>query len=188
MPAELPYQDVGKDAWYYGSVQYAYENGIMTGVNATTFAPGESLARAQFAVILHRMNGEPAVPYSARFHDVGEGIWYTDAILWAADTSVVTGYSNGNFGPGDKINREQMALMMYRYAAYKGYDTSARADFGGYQDAANVSDFAKEAMQWAVGEQIITGKYNETQLDSQGNASRAECATIMMRFMERYEK
>jgi hypothetical protein len=81
-----------------------------------------------------------------------------------------------------------MALMMYRYAAYKGYDTSARADFGGYQDAANVSDFAKEAMQWAVGEQIITGKYNETQLDPQGNASRAECATIMMRFMERYEK
>ena len=188
VPAELPYQDVGKDAWYYGAVQYAYENGIMTGVNATTFAPGESLARAQFAVILYRMNGEPEVPYSARFHDVGEGIWYTDAILWAADTSVVTGYSNGNFGPGDNINREQMALMMYRYAAHKGYDTSVKADFSQYQDAGRVSDFAREAMQWAVGEQIITGKYDETQLDPQGNASRAECATIMMRFMERYEK
>ena len=186
VPAELPYQDVGKDAWYYGAVQYAYENGIMTGVNATTFAPGESLARAQFAVILHRMNGEPEVPYSARFHDVGEGLWYTDAILWAADTSVVTGYSNGNFGPGDNINREQMALMMYRYAAYKGYDTSVKADFSQYQDAGRVSDFAREAMQWAVGEQIITGKYNETQLDPQGNASRAECATIMMRFIEKY--
>ena len=185
----MPFTDVvqGRD-WYYDSVQYAYENGIMTGVNATTFAPGEFLARAQFAVILHRMNGEPAVDYTARFRDVGEGIWYTDAILWAADTDVVTGYSNGNFGPGDNINREQMAVMMYRYAAYKGYDTSVKADFGQYQDAGRVSDFAQEAMQWAVGEQIITGKYNETQLDPQGNASRAECATIMMRFMERYEK
>ncbi len=187
-PVELPYQDVGKDNWYYGSVQYAYENGIMTGVNATTFAPNESLVRAQFAVILHRMNGEPEIPYSARFHDVDEGVWYTDAILWAADTGVVTGYSNGNFGPGDNINREQMAVMMYRYAAYKGYDTSVKADFGQYQDAGRVSDFAQEAMQWAVGEQIITGKYDETQLDPQGNASRAECATIIMRFMERYEK
>ena len=160
----------------------------MTGKTATIFAPSESLARAQFAIILHRMNGTPAVDYTARFRDVGEGAWYTDAILWAADPGVVTGYSNGNFGPGDNINREQMAVMMYRYAAYKGYDTSVKADFGQYQDAGRVSDFAQEAMQWAVGEQIITGKYNETQLDPQGNASRAECATIMMRFMERYEK
>ena len=187
-PDAPPYSDVSRDAWYYNSVKYVYEKGLMTGLNAFTFGSGDPLARAQFAIILHRMNGTPAVDYTARFRDVGEGIWYTDAILWAADTGVVTGYSNGNFGPGDNINREQMAVMMYRYAAYKGYDTSVKADFGQYQDAGRVSDFAQEAMQWAVGEQIITGKYNETQLDPQGNASRAECATIMMRFMERYEK
>ena len=185
-PETLPYEDVNMTDWHYDAVEYAYRNGIMTGINPTTFAPNDPLARAQFAVILHRLNGTPAMDYTDRFHDVGEGLWYTDAILWAADTGVVTGYSNGNFGPSDYINREQMALMMYRYAGYKGYDTSARADFGSYQDAANVSDFAKEAMQWAVGEGIITGKYQETQLDPQGNATRAECATIMMRFMEKY--
>ena len=119
---------------------------------------------------------------------MGSGALVHHAILWAADTQVVTGYSNGNFGPGDLINREQMALMMFRYATYKGYDTSARADFSSYQDSSMVSDFAAEAMQWAVGEKIITGKYNETQLDPKGNASRAECATIIMRFVEKYGK
>ena len=182
----FPFTDVSGADWFYDEVEYAYTNGIMTGKDADTFAPYEFLARAQFAVILHRMNDEPEVTYADTFRDVGKDIWYTDAILWAADTKVVTGYSNGNFGPGDNINREQMALMMYRYANYKGYDTSVRADFGQYQDAASVSDFAAEAMQWAVGEKIITGKYNETQLDPKGNASRAECATIMMRFMEKY--
>lgn len=184
----LPYQDVNFTDWYYDAVDYAYRNGIMTGIDPITFAPNDPLARAQFAVVLHRLNGEPDMDYTARFHDVEEGIWYTDAILWAADTGVVTGYSNGNFGPGDHINREQMVLMMYRYAEYKGYDISVRADFSSYQDAANVSDFAREAMQWAVGEKIITGKYNETRLDPQGETSRAECATIMMRFMEKYGK
>ena len=187
-PDTPEFTDVHENDWYYDSVQYVSKNKLMTGLNETTFGPLDSLARAQFAVILHRMNGEPDVPYSARFHDVGAGLWYTNAILWAADTQVVTGYSNGNFGPGDLINREQMALMMYRYANYKGYDTSARADFSSYQDASMVSDFAAEAMQWAVGEKIITGKYNETQLDPKGNASRAECATIIMRFVEKYGK
>ena len=187
-PDTPEFTDVHENDWYYDPVQYVSKNKLMTGLNETTFGPIDPLVRAQFAVILHRMNGEPEVPYSARFHDVGAGLWYTNAILWAADTQVVTGYSNGNFGPGDLINREQMALMMYRYANYKGYDTSARADFSSYQDASMVSDFAAEAMQWAVGEKIITGKYNETQLDPKGNASRAECATIIMRFVEKYGK
>ena len=172
--------------WFYNEVTYAYEKGIMTGINDTTFAPYESLARAQFAIILHRLNGEPQMEYTDRFHDVGEDLWYTDAILWAADTDVVTGYSNGNFGPADKINREQMATMMYRYAEYKGYSLEGGVDYSQYKDAANVSDFAKEAMSWAVGNGVITGKYDETQLDPQGEASRAECAIIMMRFMETF--
>ena len=184
--SELPYTDVSDADWFYNEVTYAYEKGIMTGINDTTFAPYESLARAQFAIILHRLNGEPQMEYTDRFHDVGEDLWYTDAILWAADTDVVTGYSNGNFGPADKINREQMATMMYRYAEYKGYSLEGGVDYSQYEDAANVSDFAQEAMSWAVGNGIITGKYDETQLDPQGEASRAECAIIMMRFMETF--
>ena len=154
-------------------------------MNETTFGPYENLARAQFAVILHRMNGSPDIEYTNKFPDVADNQWYTYAILWANEAGVVGGYTDtGKFGPGDNINREQMAVMMYRYANYLGYDTSARADISKYTDAGNVNEFAKEAMSWAVGEGIITGKYNETQLDPQGNASRAECATIIMRFME----
>ena len=180
------FTDVSTDDWFYDSIEYVYEKGIMTGINDTTFAPYEALARAQFAVILHRLNGEPQMEYTDRFHDVGADIWYTDAILWAADADVVTGYSNGNFGPADKINREQMATMMYRYAQYKGYSLEGGVDYSQYEDAANVSDFAQEAMSWAVGNGIITGKYGETRLDPQGEASRAESATIIMRFIETF--
>lgn len=193
-PAVLPFTDVYAGSaetepdWFYEQVAYVYEHGLMTGLNDTTFGPNELLARAQFAVILHRMNGEPEVAYSTRFPDVADGQWYTDAILWAADTGVVTGYTDtGKFGPSDKINREQMAVMMYRYAQTQGYDTSTRADFSQYQDASQVSDYAEEALAWAVGEEIITGKYDKTQLDPKGNATRAECATIMMRVLEKYE-
>ena len=181
----LPFHDVGSIDWFYNSVKYVYDNGLMTGLNETTFGPYENLARAQFAVILHRMNGSPDMEYTNKFPDVADNQWYTDAILWANEAGVVGGYTDtGKFGPGDNINREQMAVMMYRYANYLGYDTSARADISKYTDAGNVNEFAKEAVSWAVGEGIITGKYNETQLDPQGNASRAECATIIMRFME----
>ena len=125
--------------------------------------------------------------YEAKFPDVKEDVWYTDAILWASEQKIVTGYTNtGCFGPADNINREQMATMMYRYAKSKGYDVSNKTDFSKYADAGKVSAYADEAMQWAVGNGIITGKNNGTVLDPQGNATRAECATIMMRFMEKY--
>ena len=187
--AKLPFVDVKKTDWHYNAVYFNYLEKTMTGKDATHFAPNEPLARAQFAVILYRMNDTPEVTYSAKFPDVQKGIWYTDAILWAADTKVVTGYtSTGMFGPSDNINREQMAVMMYRYAEYKGYSTGNKADFSKFSDAVSVNDFAKEAMRWAVGNEIITGKNNGTLLDPQGNATRAECATIIMRFMEKFEK
>ena len=163
-----------------------YALGLMTGLNDTYFGAADPLARAQFATILYRINGEPEVGYSPEFADVPDGVWYTDPILWASEQGVVTGYSNGNFGPGDYINREQMAVMMYRYALSRGYDTSSRADFGSFTDGAYVSDFAVEAMQWAVGTGIISGKDNQTRLDPQGNANRAECATIITRFVSTY--
>ena len=159
----------------------------MTGLEESRFGPYESLARAQFAVILYRMNDEPDVEYKATFPDVADDVWYTDAILWAADTKVVTGYTDsGKFGPADKINREQMAVMMYRYANYKDYESDAPEDISGYKDADKESAFAKEAMEWAVGNGIISGKDGGTVLDPQGNASRAETATIIMRFCEKF--
>ena len=182
------FKDIQQSDWFYDSISYVYNNDLMTGLNETTFGPYENLARAQFAVILHRMNGQPSVVYTNKFPDVATGQWYTDAILWANEIGVVTGYSNtGLFGTGDQINREQMAVMMYRYAQYKGYDTSASADFSKFNDAVYVNEFAKDAMSWAVGTGIITGKDNETRLDPQGSATRAECATIIMRFMEYYK-
>lgn len=185
--SSMTFTDVTYDSWYYGYVEYVYALELMTGLNDTYFGAADPLARAQFAVILYRMNGEPQVNYSARFPDVADGQWYTNAILWANDQGVVTGYADtGLFGPGDNINREQMAVMMYRFAQSKGYDTSTKADFSSYADASQVNEFAREAMQWAVGTGIISGKDNGTRLDPQGNANRAECATIITRFATTY--
>lgn len=188
-PTELSmdFEDVSEGAWYYDNVEYVFKHELMSGLNDTTFGPNDPLARAQFATIMYRKEGKPEVSYTNRFKDVSDGNWYTDAIMWASDAGVVTGYSNGNFGPGDKINREQMAVMMYRYANGKGYDVSASVALNSYQDGNCVSGFAKQAMQWCVAEGIITGKNNGTQLDPQGNATRAECATIIRRFVEKYE-
>lgn len=188
-PTELSmdFEDVPEGAWYYDNVEYVFKHELMSGLNDTTFGPNDPLARAQFATIMYRKEGKPEVSYTNRFKDVSDGNWYTDAIMWASDAGVVTGYSNGNFGPGDKINREQMAVMMYRYANGKGYDVSASVALNSYQDGNCVSGFAKQAMQWCVAEGIITGKNNGTQLDPQGNATRAECATIIRRFVEKYE-
>lgn len=184
-PSSLVFTDINDSDWFYNSVHYVNAVGMMTGLNKTTFGPYEYLARAQFAVILHRMSHEPEVIYSVRFPDIAPGLWYTDAVLWAADASIVTGYSNGNFGPADLITREQLALMMYRYANSRGYDISDKADLSQYYDASFVSEFAYEAMEWAVGTGLISGKDGQTKLDPQGFTTRAECATILMRFAER---
>lgn len=183
----MPFGDVSPESWFYDSVEEVYYNGIMTGLDGTTFGPTENLARAQFAVILHRLMDVPEVEYKAVFPDVKDGEWYTDAILWASENKIVTGYSDtGNFGPGDNINREQMAVMMYRFAKFLQEDVSQTADYSRFSDAGYVNEFAQEAMSWAVGMEIISGKDDGTRLDPQGNASRAECATIIMRFLEKY--
>ena len=181
------YDDVGND-WYTGGViNAAYYYGFMTGLSDTHFGVGDPLARAQLALILYRLEEEPDVGYTSKFPDVAAGQWYTDAILWASEKGIVTGYSDtGKFGPSDNINREQMAVMMYRYANYIGLDTSTKAEFNNFNDAANVNDFAVEAMKWAVGTGIITGKDNGTRLDPQGNTSRAEASIILTRFADMY--
>ena len=184
---ELPFEEVSGEDWFYNEVAAVYEEGLMTGLNKAIFAPYESLSRAQFAVILHRMENAPEAEYDNLYEDVADGEWYTKAIAWASEKGVVTGYSDtGKFGPADSITREQMLVMLYRYANMKGYDTSIKADFNSYKDASKVSVYAKEAMQWAVGNGIVTGKFDKTLLDPQERTVRMECAIVLARFLEKY--
>ena len=181
-----PFVDVNESDWFDLAVQYVFDYSIMTGLDGTHFGPYGQLSRAQFALILYRLEGEPAAHTDKTFGDVTGSEWYGEAVLWAAENGIVTGYQNGNYGPADMITREQMALMMYRYANYKKADTSQKESYSSYKDAASVSGFAAEAMEWAIGTGIITGKENGTLINPQGNTARAESALIIQRFMEVY--
>ena len=189
---KLPYEDVAETDWFYDEVAYNYYAETMTGIDPTHFSPYATLVRAQFATILHRIEGEPVVAYTNRFPDVPDKQFYSTAVLWAADAKVVTGYTDsGCFGTNDPITREQMVVMMYRYADYKNYDISKTADLSSFSDAEQVSGFAETAMKWAVENGIIEGKENTDnsyRLDPQGSTSRAECAIIIQRFMETFDK
>lgn len=178
--------DVVKADWFYSNVAYVYNNGIMTGMDTDHFGPYGQLSRAQFALILYRMEGEPTVVTDKSFGDIAGNEWYGPAVLWAAEKGIVTGYIDGNFGPVDLITREQMALMMYRYMNYLNADNGVTGDISQFNDAASVSSFAQAGMKWAVGNGIITGKDNGTRLDPQANAVRAECSAIIQRFMEKF--
>ena len=183
--APLPFEDVPADAWFYRAVVSMYSNEIMTGVTENVFGPGEELSRGQFATILYRMTEAPAVSYVPVFSDVpDDDAFYKDAAIWAWAVDVITGYEDGRFGPSDQITREQMATMMYRYAEGMGIDVSARADLSAYPNGESVSSFAGEAMSWAVAVGLISGEGVDGSLNPQGNASRAVCATIIMRFID----
>lgn len=183
---EDPFDDVKKTDWYAGVVTHVYNEWIMTGVQFDVFGASQPLARAQFAVMLHRLENSPQMEYFSVFRDVPPGDWYTESVLWANKNNIINGYADGKFGPADYITREQMAVMMYRYAQMKGYSTQAKAELSGYKDEGTVSGFAKEAMQWCVAEEIITGKDNETRLAPMEHAARAECAAIISRFLDKY--
>ena len=181
--AELPFTDVPENAWYYDAVAYAYENGWMNGTTSTTFAPGSTTSRGMIVTILHRIEGKPSIQESSAFLDVPLDAWYADAVDWAAEHGIVEGYSDTAFGPNDPITREQMAAILYRYAQYKGYDVSAKADLNKFTDADEISNYALEALQWANAEGLINGK-GDGVLDPKGQATRAEAAAILMRFNE----
>ncbi len=176
------FSDVASDSWYAGAVQYVYDKGIMNGTSTTTFSPESSTTRAMIVTMLHRMEDEPPAQAS-RFADVPNDQYYTNAVAWASDNGIVTGYNDTAFGPSDNITREQLATILFRYADYKKYNVEQSADLSGFTDAARISSYAKAAMQWANATGLITGVTSDT-IIPQGNATRAQVATILMRFCE----
>lgn len=179
----LPFGDVKTADWFYNDVKYVYEKGMMAGTAADVFAPNATTTRAMIVTILYRLEGSPAVTGTGAFVDVPAGQWYTDAVNWAAANQIVKGTSATTFAPNDSITREQMAAILYRYAQYKGYDVTKKADLSGYSDNGQVSAYAKEALAWANAAKLINGVTNTT-LAPQGNATRAQVSAILHRFCD----
>ena len=177
---QLPFTDVNSNAWYYDAVSYAYENKLFSGTTATTFGPDVSMTRGMLVTVLYSMEGSPAVTGTMSFQDVASNAWYRNAVQWATQKGIITGYSDKIFGPDNVVTREQMAVILNGYAKYKGYDVSASSDLSGFVDIKTLSSWATEAMKWAVGEQILSGK-DGGKLDPTGGATRAQVAQMLMR-------
>lgn len=179
------FSDVNSGCWYYDVVKDVAEKELMTGMNDSYFGATELLARSHVACVLYRMDGEPQTEYQPLYPDVADGQFYSEAVTWANQTNVITGYSNGEFGPADNITREQLVTIMYRYAQLKGKENvSEKVSLDSYADGSGVSPFATEAMQWAVATGVIKGEGNSGLLNPQGSVSRAVCAAIISRFSE----
>ena len=180
-----PFDDAGRDDWFYDSVVYVYENGLMDGMSDTLFDPDGTVTRAQLVTMLWRLDGEPSVNYALPFTDVSGGEWYAEAVRWAAGEGIVNGVSETEFAPNAAVTREQLAAILHRYAQHKGYDVSIgeSTNILSYSDFASISEYAISAMQWVCGEGIITG-VTESTLEPQGTATRAQSAAILMRFLE----
>ena len=181
------FNDVTKDHWGHQYIDYAINNGLMKGTeDGFTFSPDMAMSRAMLVTVLWRYCGSPEAP-ACDFRDVQSTDWFYAPVAWAAANGVVAGGGDGTFNPNGNVTREQLALILFRFAALKGVDNTARADLSGYPDTANISDWAEDAMEWAVAEGIISGAmdpYGRITLDPQNSANRAVVATIMMRFIQ----
>ena len=181
--SDLPFSDVKEEHWFHEAVQYVYGSGLMNGTSATLFSPNGTMNRAMLVTILYRMEGEPDVAAANAFTDVPADAWYADAVAWASAHGIVDGVGESRFAPMRSITREQMAVMLYRYAQYKGCTLEAGADLSRYADAGDISAWALEALQWANAAGLITGR-TASAIVPGGTATRAEAATILMRFLE----
>ena len=181
-----PFTDISEKDWFYGDVMFVYENGLMLGTSKTLFSPHGTAMRGMMATILWRMEGSPVPKGKNSFTDVEAGKWYADAITWTAENGIFAGYGKDKFGPDDPITREQLAAIFYRYADYKGYNLTVKGDLDKFKDADKITDYAKTAMQWAVGSGLVKGKSGNL-LDPQGTATRAEIAAMLHRFIEKYK-
>ncbi len=183
---QLPFSDVDSDDWFFEAVRYAYDNGIMDGMGGGRFAPNSKLTRGMMVTVLWRLEGEPTGSEAA-FDDVSENAWYAEAVNWAAENGIVNGYGDSKFDPNGEITREQMAVMILRYAQHKSHDVSAKGDLGSFTDGGETSGWAVESVEWAVGAGLLNGMGNNV-LSPDGSATRAEAATILMRFSETIAK
>ena len=181
------FNDVADKDWFADAVKYVADKGMMNGTSKTTFGPNDSTTRGMIVTVLYRLENEPSAAATS-FTDVVSGQYYTDAVAWANANGIVTGYGNGKFGPNDVVTREQLAAILYRYAQYKKYDVSVGEDTNilSYADAQSVSAYAIPAMQWAGGAGIVNGSNGK--LNPQNNATRAEVATMLMRYCEKVAK
>ncbi len=184
MYIELPFIDIEPSSWYFEAVKWTYENNIFNGMEYMRFAPQANMTRAMFATVLYRMAGEPEVTGEIPFTDIGEDMFYEDAVLWAYQNDVIKGISPTAFGSSAFITREQLVTLLYRYTVNGGNESSNSADLGVYIDGDKVSEYAKYAMSWAVGAGIIQGNDvgGDCYLDPQGSATRAQVATVLMRY------
>lgn len=180
LDGELPFRDVFTSDWYYDDVRYVYENGLMNGVTTTQFAPKTDITRGMLVTILYRVEGEPAAPANP-FKDVASGSYYEDAIAWAETRGIVNGFGGGLFRPNAPITREQFVAILYRYAAYKGLQTTASASLSAFADAASVSGWAVDAVRWAVGSGLMNGKNGK--IVPAGYTTRAEAAALLHRYL-----
>ena len=179
--------DVNTGAWYYDAVKYAVESGLMSGTGTYTFEPNTTLSRGMIAQMLYALEGKPSISSANNFTDVSSSDWYDKAASWAQSKGIITGYEDGRFGPNDPLTREQLALILYNYAKSEGYGTSAKADLSKFADGTSTSPWAQQAMSWAVGEGLLSGR-GVNMLYPTGTATRAEVAQIMMNFCENIAK
>ena len=184
-----PFDDVKSGDWFFEDVKYAAENGLMKGTSETMFEPNGVLTRAMLVTILYRADGEPNVGKNVRFSDVDPSAYYADAVVWAQQNGIVFGVTETEFAPEANITREQIAAIMFRYAKYKGYDISAgeNTNILSYDDFGDVSEYAIESLQYAVGSGIIKGR-TESTLNPKDSATRAEAAAILGRFLKTEKK
>lgn len=180
----LPFADVPSGSWYYDDVAYVYDTGLMTGLTATAFGPNLSTTRGMIVTILWRMENEPAAKHGCPFADVRRGSYYEQAIAWASENGIVTGFDASTFAPDRAITREQLAAILFRFAAYRGMDAvTLRENLSSFQDQAAISAYAVSALNWAVGEGLMQGTGDK--LEPTGNATRAQVAAMLRRFMQR---
>ena len=182
----LGFNDVKETDWFFESVRFANFYHLMSGVSDKEFAPMNNLTRGMLVTILYRLEGEPDCSKST-FDDVEKGMWYSNGIAWAAENKVVNGIGDNKFAPNSNITREQIALIMYNYSNLHSLDTTESKSVEMFKDATDVSEWAKEAVEWAIGAGLLSGK-GDGILDPKGNATRAEIATILMRYVEKYDQ
>lgn len=181
-PSKTKFNDVSANDWFASAVDYVTGKGMMNGTADNTFSPKANTTRGMVVTVLYRLEHQPSTS-AASFTDVASGAYYANAVAWANANGIVSGYGSGKFGPNDKVTREQLAAILYRYAQYKKYDVSGAKSLDGYTDAQSVSSYAVPALQWANAAGVVTGK-SGNKLDPKGNATRAEVAAMLMRFCE----